>query len=107
MSTASSPSLTKVKPPMGKPVGTRQVNLMLTPVQEELVRQLVQRLREGGVEYEIRVRDFVSDAPEPRYMHVDDLDRRFGAIERRFDAIERALKSLRTRPLKEPPESES
>ena len=106
MSTTSSPSLTKVKPRMGKPVGTRQVNLMLTPAQEELVRQLVQRLREGGVEYETRVRDFVSDAPKPRYMHVDDLDRRFGAIERRFDVLERALKSLKNGPLKEQPENE-
>ena len=98
--------MAKAKPRMGKPIGTRQVNLMLTPAQEELVRQLVQRLREGGVEYEARVRDFISDAPEPRYMHVDDLDRRFGAIERRFDFIERALKNLEREAYKEPLEGE-
>jgi hypothetical protein len=98
--------MTETKLRMGKPASTRQVNLMLTPAQEELVRQLVQRLREGGVEYETRVRDFVSDAPEPRYMHVDDLDRRFGAIERRFDAVERALKNLERKASKEPSEGE-
>ena len=96
----------EAKPRMGKPASTRQVNLMLTPAQEELVRQLVQRLREGGLEYETRVRDFVSDAPEPRYMHVDDLDRRFGAIEWRFDAIERALRNLKSQASKEQSEGE-
>jgi hypothetical protein len=72
--------------------GTRQVNLMLTSAQEKLVRLMVQRLREGGVEYEERVRLFVSEAPVPRYLHVDELDRRFGAIDRRFEALERQLR---------------
>jgi hypothetical protein len=70
--------------------GTRQVNLALTASQEELVRLLVLRLREGGLEYEERVRGFVQDAPVPRYMHVDELDRRFGAIERRLVALEQS-----------------
>lgn len=68
--------------------GTRQVNLALTAKQEELVRLLVLRLRAGGVEYEQRVRDFLQETPVPRYMHVDELDRRFGAIERRLSALE-------------------
>jgi hypothetical protein len=68
--------------------GTRQVNLALTAAQEEIVRLLVLRLREGGVEYEERVRGFIQEAPEPQYMHVDELDRRFGAIERRLLALE-------------------
>jgi hypothetical protein len=67
------------------------VNLALTANQEELVRLLVRRLRAGGVEYEARVREFLDDPPEPRYMHVDELDRRFGAIERRLLALEQAL----------------
>lgn len=71
--------------------GTRQVNLTLTASQEEIVRRLVQRLREGGLEYEARVRWFISEAPLPRYMHVDELDRRFGAIERRLSRLEEAL----------------
>lgn len=71
--------------------GTRQVNLALTATQEELVRLLVLRLREGGVEYEARVREFVQDAPVPRYMHVDELDRRFGALERRVMMLEEQL----------------
>ena len=71
--------------------GTRQVNLALTATQEELVRLLVLRLREGGVEYEARVREFVQDAPVPRYMHVDELDRRFGALERRVMGLEEQL----------------
>ena len=98
--------MAKAKPRMAKPSSTRQVNLMLTPAQEELVRQLVQRLREGGVEYETRVRDFVSDTPEPRYMHADDLDRRFGAIDRRFDAIEQAVKKLERKASREPLEGD-
>ncbi len=76
----------------GKPVqGTRQVNLALTATQEELVRLLVLRLRGGGVEYEARVREFVQEQPVPRYMHVDELDRRFGAIERRLLVLEELL----------------
>jgi hypothetical protein len=71
--------------------GTRQVNLALTPVQEEIVRLLVLRLREGGVEYEERLRTFIEEPPVPRYMHVDDLDRRFGEIDRRLLALEDAL----------------
>jgi hypothetical protein len=71
--------------------GTRQVNLALTPSQEELVRLLVLRLREGGLEFEQRVRDFVEEAPVPRYMHVDELDRRFGALERRILDLELML----------------
>lgn len=71
-----------------RPSATRQVNLALTAVQEELVRLLVLRLREGGVEFEERVRSFVQDPPVPRYMHVDELDRRFGAIERRLLLLE-------------------
>ena len=74
-------------------VGTRQVNLALTPSQEEIVRLLVLRLREGGVEYEARLREFVQEPPAPRYMHVDELDRRFGAIERRLLALEAALQA--------------
>jgi hypothetical protein len=31
----------EAKPRMGKPASTRQVNLMLTPAQEELVRHMV------------------------------------------------------------------
>jgi hypothetical protein len=73
---------------------TRQVNLALTGSQEKIVRLLVLRLREGGVEYEARVRDFVENPPVPRYMHVDDLDRRFGAIERRLLSVEEALKQF-------------
>jgi hypothetical protein len=73
--------------------GTRQVNLALTECQEELVRLLVLRLREGGVEFEQRVRDFVQEAPVPRYMHVDELDRRFGALERRLQDLEQTLAS--------------
>jgi hypothetical protein len=68
--------------------GTRQVNLALTAAQEDIVRLLVTRLREGGVEYEERLRSFVEEPPVPRYMHIDDLDRRFGAIERRLEALE-------------------
>jgi hypothetical protein len=71
--------------------GTRQVNLALTPAQEELVRLLVLRLREGGFEFEWRVREFVQESPVPRYMHVDELDRRFGALERRLLVLEQAL----------------
>jgi hypothetical protein len=71
--------------------GTRQVNLALTRVQEEIVRLLVSRLREGGVEYEERLRSFIEEPPVPRYMHVDDLDRRFGAIDRRLLALEDVL----------------
>ena len=71
--------------------GTRQVNLALTAAQEELVRLLVLRLREGGLEFERRVREFVQEAPVPRYMHVDELDRRFGALERRILALEQVL----------------
>lgn len=70
---------------------TRQVNLALTHTQEEIVRLLVTRLREGGVEYEERLRNFVEEPPVPRYMHIDDLDRRFGAIERRLMTIEERL----------------
>lgn len=72
--------------------GTRQVNLALTATQEELVRLLVLRLREGGLEFERRVREFVQEAPVPRYMHVDELDRRFGALERRILALEQAVR---------------
>ena len=71
--------------------GTRQGNPALTAPQEELVRLLVLRLREGGLEFERRVREFVQEAPVPRYMHVDELDRRFGALERRILALEQAL----------------
>lgn len=67
---------------------TRQVNLTLTAVQEEIVL----RLREGGVEYEERVRRFTQETPVPEYMHVDELDRRFGAIERSLMSLEDALK---------------
>jgi hypothetical protein len=68
--------------------GTRQVNLKLTGTQEEIVRLVVQRLRAGGPEFEARVRWFFSEAPTPRYMHVDDLDRRFGEIDRRLARLE-------------------
>lgn len=70
---------------------TRQVNLTLTATQEKIVRLMVQRLREGGVEFEARAHAFVSEAPLPRYMHVDELDRRFGGIERRLLQLEQAL----------------
>ena len=70
---------------------SRQVNLALTAAQEELVRLLVLRLREGGLEFERRVREFVQEAPVPRYMHVDELDRRFGALERRIMVLEQEL----------------
>ncbi|MEZ5863165.1 MAG: hypothetical protein R3D25_03495 [Geminicoccaceae bacterium] len=63
----------------------------MTAPQEELVRLLVLRLREGGLEFERRVREFVQEAPVPRYMHVDELDRRFGALERRILVLEQAL----------------
>lgn len=76
---------------------TRQVNLALTVTQEQIVRLLVLRLREGGVEYEARVRSFLEDSPVPRYMHVDELDRRFGAIDRRLQVLEEALKPDRKR----------
>jgi hypothetical protein len=76
--------------------GTRQVNLALTASQEELVRLLVLRLREGGLEFEQRVREFVQEAPVPRYMHIDELDRRFGALERRILHLEETLDSAGT-----------
>jgi hypothetical protein len=72
-----------------RPPGTRQVNLKLTIPQEEIVRLVVQRLREGGLEFEARMRQFVSEPPVPRYMHIDELDRRFGEIERRLLRLER------------------
>ncbi len=71
--------------------GTRQVNLKLTTSQEEIVRLVVQRLREGGLEFEARVRWFFSEAPMPHYMHVDELDRRFGEIERRLLRLETGI----------------
>jgi hypothetical protein len=74
-----------------RPSGTRQVNLKLTIPQEEIVRLVVQRLREGGLEFEARMRQFVSEPPIPRYMHIDELDRRFGEIERRLGRLEKAL----------------
>ena len=70
---------------------TRQVNLTLTASQEQIVRLLVRRLREGGLEYEARVRSFVTEPPIPKYMHIADLDRRFGAIERRLIQLEQSL----------------
>ena len=74
-----------------EPPGTRQVNLKLTLAQEEIVRLVVQRLREGGLEFEARMRQFVSEPPIPRYMHIDELDRRFGEIERRLLKLETSL----------------
>ena len=71
--------------------GTQQVNLKLTPAHEEIVRLLVQRLREGGLEFEARVRSFVSDPPVPRYMHINELDDRFGEIERRIRGLEEVI----------------
>lgn len=75
--------------------GTRQVNLKLTASQEEIVRLVVQRLREGGPEFEARVRWFFSEAPAPHYMHVDELDRRFGEIDRRLVRLETAIAAER------------
>ena len=74
-----------------QPAGTRQVNLKLTLAQEEIVRLVVQRLREGGLEFEARMRQFVSGPPVPRYMHIDELDRRFGEIERRLLRVEQLV----------------
>ncbi len=75
--------------------GTRQVNLKLTASQEEIVRLVVQRLREGGPEFEARVRWFFSEAPAPHYMHVDELDRRFGEIDRRLVRLEAEAEAIR------------
>jgi hypothetical protein len=75
------------------PKDTRQVNLKLTPSQEEVVRLLVKRLRETGFEFEARVRTFLSEPPMPRYMHINELDRRFGEIERRLLHLEMELGS--------------
>ena len=69
----------------------RQVNLKLTKAQEEIFRLVVQRLREGGLEYEPRVRRFFSDRPAPHYMHVEELDRRFGEIDRRLRRLEQTI----------------
>jgi hypothetical protein len=74
-----------------RPPGTRQVNLKLTEAQEEIVRLVVQRLREGGLEFEARMRQFVSEPPIPRYMHIDELDRRFGEVERRLLRLEKTM----------------
>lgn len=77
--------------PSPPPKDTRQVNLKLTPSQEEVVRLLVKRLRETGFEFEARVRTFLSEPPTPRYMHINELDRRFGEIERRLLHLEMEL----------------
>jgi hypothetical protein len=81
-----------------RPPGTRQVNLKLTVSQEEIVRLVVQRLREGGLEFEARMRQFVSGPPIPRYMHIDELDRRFGEIERRMLRLEKSVTGETERP---------
>lgn len=91
MMTSPKDEIRQATAPARRSPGTRQVNLALTAAQEELVRLLVLRLREGGLEFERRVREFVQEAPVPRYMHVDELDRRFGALERRILALEQAL----------------
>ena len=91
MDTSPSDDARRAPPAARRSPGTRQVNLALTATQEELVRLLVLRLREGGLEFERRVREFVQEAPVPRYMHVDELERRFGALERRILALEQAL----------------
>lgn len=77
---------------MDQVIKTRQVNLKLTSAHEDLVRLLVQRLRVGGIEYESRVRDFLMEAPAPRYMHVTELERRFGSIDRRLERLEERLR---------------
>jgi hypothetical protein len=71
----------------------RQVNLKLTPDQEEIVRALVQQLREGGPSYERLVRNFLLEKYEPRYMHISELNLRFGRIESRLLELEQRLGS--------------
>ncbi len=81
----------------------RQVNLKLTKAQEEIFRLVVQRLREGGLEYEPRVRRFFSDRrPAPHYMHVEELDRRFGEIDRRLRRLEQTIPTRGRCPASEP-----
>lgn len=67
---------------------TQQVNLRLSPEHAQLVRLLVQRLREGGPSYEREVRHFLLQPYTPHYMTIGELDRRFGEILRRIEALE-------------------
>ena len=67
---------------------TRQVNLRVSPEHAQLVRLLVQRLREGGPSYEREVRLFLLQPYTPHYMTISELDRRFGEILRRIEALE-------------------
>jgi hypothetical protein len=67
---------------------TQQVNLRLSHEQAQLVRLLVQRLREGGPSYEREIHLFLLQPYTPRYMTIAELDRRFGAILRRIEALE-------------------
>jgi hypothetical protein len=71
----------------------RQVNLKLTAEQEKIVRSLVQRLREGGPSYQLLVRAFLLEKYEPRYMHIEELNLRFGRIESRLLELEQRLAS--------------
>lgn len=71
-----------------------QVNLKLSPEQEEIVRELVHKLREGGPSYERLVRHFLLEGYEPRYMHIDELILRFGQLESRLCHLEQLVSSL-------------
>jgi hypothetical protein len=72
----------------------RQVNLKLTPNHEEIVRDMVNRLRSGGPSFEKLVREFLLNGYEPKYMHVDELDLRFGHVERRLIELEVRMSEL-------------
>ena len=67
---------------------TQQVNLRLSHEHAKLVRLFVQRLRDGGPSYEREIHLFLLQPYTPRYMTIDELDRRFGAILRRIEALE-------------------
>lgn len=68
--------------------GSQQVNLRLSAKHAELVRLFVEWLREGGPSYEREVRRFLLQPYTPRYMTINELDRRFGEILRRIEALE-------------------
>ena len=71
----------------------KQVNFKLTPEHEEIVRSFVQKLREGGPSYERLARTFLLEKYEPRYMHIEELNLRFGRIESRLLDLEQHLGS--------------
>ncbi|NDR59630.1 hypothetical protein [Aliiruegeria sabulilitoris] len=89
---------------MGRPAGaTKAINLRIEYEHEQLVRDVIGRIRQGGPGFRAALKALIADEAAAEYVPAAEIHARFAALEKRLPddaaaaALETRIKALETR----------